>query len=199
MAVARPAWTVGCNPRRGRATGSSGPTGRPARTAPTRAASATVRAITPTVSRLSANTLMPARVTRPKLGLKPTTPQNAAGRMTEPPVWVPSATGTMPSATAAAEPLDEPPGVRAGSWGLVVRPASQPANSVVTVLPRMIAPAAGTSPAAIRVTLRSSAGQASSTRGNPSADGAVVITWHRQHGTGAMSFRRTRRPARLAR
>ena len=42
--------------------------------------------------------------------------------MTEPLVWVPSASGTMPAATAAAEPEDEPPGVRAGSCGLRVLP-----------------------------------------------------------------------------
>ena len=44
-------------------------------------------------------------------GLKPATPQKAAGRMTEPPVWLPKASGSMPAATAAAEPDDEPPGV----------------------------------------------------------------------------------------
>ena len=49
-------------------------------------------------------------------------PQNAAGRMTEPLVWVPVASGVMYAATVAAEPLDEPPGVRAGSCGLVVLP-----------------------------------------------------------------------------
>src|SRR5260370_799052 len=38
------------------------------------------------------------------------TPQNEAGRITDPPVWVPSAAGTCKSATAAAEPLEEPPG-----------------------------------------------------------------------------------------
>ena len=31
--------------------------------------------------------------------------------MTEPLVWVPMAAGTMPLATAAAEPLEDPPGV----------------------------------------------------------------------------------------
>ena len=31
--------------------------------------------------------------------------------MVEPPVWLPSASGTIPAATAAAEPLEEPPGV----------------------------------------------------------------------------------------
>jgi len=54
--------------------------------------------------------------------LYPTTPQNEAGRITEPAVWEPSAAGTIRSATAAAEPLDDPPGVREESRGLRVFP-----------------------------------------------------------------------------
>ena len=46
----------------------------------------------------------------------------AAGRMTDPSVWVPSASGTIPAATAAAEPEDEPPGVCFEFHGLVVGP-----------------------------------------------------------------------------
>ena len=45
------------------------------------------------------------------MGLKPTTPQKAAGRITEPPVWEPRAAGHIPAETAAAAPLLEPPGV----------------------------------------------------------------------------------------
>ncbi len=48
----------------------------------------------------------------------------------------------MPAATAAADPLEEPPGVCSGFSGLRVLPGARKANSVVTVLPRMIAPAA---------------------------------------------------------
>src|SRR6185312_5087618 len=49
----------------------------------------------------------------------------------------------MPAPTAAAEPLDDPPGVRLMSCGLRVAPCGcDIANSVVTVLPMMIAPAA---------------------------------------------------------
>ena len=70
------------------------------------------------------------------------TPQNAAGRIVEPPVWVPKPTGTWKSATAAAEPLDEPPGVCAGFSGCTVSRGWRLANSVVTVLPRMTPPAA---------------------------------------------------------
>ena len=55
--------------------------------------------------------------------------------MTDPAVCVPKASGTMPSATAAAEPLDEPPGVCAGLRGLAVLPGVKVANSVVTVFP----------------------------------------------------------------
>jgi len=61
--------------------------------------------------------------------------------MVEPPVWLPRASGTMPAATAAAEPLEEPPGVWAGLCGFRVLLGAAPANSVVTVLPMMIAPA----------------------------------------------------------
>jgi len=75
-------------------------------------------------------------------GLKPTTPQNAAGRMIDPAVCVPSAAGAMKSATAAAEPLEEPPGVRSSPFGLRVGPGEKKASSVVTVFPRITAPAA---------------------------------------------------------
>ena len=40
-------------------------------------------------------------------------PHEAAGWRIEPPVSVPSASGAMPAATAAAEPPREPPGTRA--------------------------------------------------------------------------------------
>src|ERR1700686_4662312 len=64
----------------------------------------------------------PVRGTAPKLGLRPTTPLNAAGLITEPSVCVPNASGTIPAATAAAEPDDEPPGVCLGFQGLTVGP-----------------------------------------------------------------------------
>src|SRR5438067_5565365 len=79
---------------------------------------------------------------RPTVGLKPTTPQNAAGRITEPLLCEPIAAGTTPAATAAADPIDEPPGVRVGSHGLRVAPGVMYASSAVMVLPSTIAPAA---------------------------------------------------------
>jgi hypothetical protein len=48
----------------------------------------------------------------------------------------------MPDATAAAEPLLDPPGVRSRSQGLRVPRGWVAANSVVTVLPIITAPAA---------------------------------------------------------
>src|SRR5260370_10897456 len=77
----------------------------------------------------------------PTLGLKPTQPQKLAGRTIEPRTCVPSAAGTMPQATAAADPLLDPPGVRSASQGLRVPRGSRAANSVVTALPRTTAPA----------------------------------------------------------
>ncbi|MCY1535037.1 hypothetical protein D9M68_704250 [compost metagenome] len=109
-------------------------------------ASATLFAYQPMVSSDSQVSFMPSRNTRPTLGLNPTTPQYAAGRIIEPPVCVPRAAGTMPAATAAAEPLEEPPGVCASAWGLRVGPGVLKANSAVTVLPTGIAPAARNMP-----------------------------------------------------
>src|SRR5262245_49911241 len=79
---------------------------------------------------------------RPYVGLQPTIPQYAAGRSTEPTVWLPMASGTMPAATAAAEPLELPPGVCSRFQGLRVGAGSMYANCVVCVLPRIAAPAA---------------------------------------------------------
>ena len=45
--------------------------------------------------------------------------------MIEPIVWVPSASGQRPAATAAAEPLLDPPGVCSGLRGLRVGPGAK--------------------------------------------------------------------------
>jgi hypothetical protein len=65
----------------------------------------------PIVSKLGAYGKTPAVDSNPYVGLKPVTPQYEAGRRTDPVVWVPIANGTMPAATAAADPLELPPGV----------------------------------------------------------------------------------------
>ena len=86
--------------------------------------------------------------TRPYVGFKPVTPHSAAGWRIDPPVSEPSASGTRPAATAAADPPLEPPGIRSRSHGLRVTPyaefsVDEPiANSSQLVLPTMTAPAA---------------------------------------------------------
>src|SRR5436305_11116478 len=78
----------------------------------------------------------------------PTRPQQAAGIRTDPPPSEPVAHGTIPAATAAAEPPDEPPVVRERSQGLRVMPLASLAvqgkivNSGTLVIPMGIAPAA---------------------------------------------------------
>ena len=67
-------------------------------------------------------------------------PQKLAGRIVEPRAWVPMAAGMVGAPTAAAEPLDEPPGVRLVSCGLRVRAGSPPPKAIVTVLPTIAAP-----------------------------------------------------------
>ena len=75
-------------------------------------------------------------------------PQNAAGMRIEQPKSVPCAIGTMPVATATADPPDEPAGLSAGFHGLRVAPNSAltvfapVANSGVLVLASTMAPAA---------------------------------------------------------
>ena len=60
--------------------------------------------------------------------------------MTEPVVWVPRQIGTIISATAAADPELEPPGVYSILFGFAVGPGARWPNSVVTVFPRVIQP-----------------------------------------------------------
>src|SRR5580658_5706467 len=84
------------------------------------AASATVRVRAPWVD-------MPCQpgtvaATRPRLGLRPTRPQQEAGIRMEPPPSLAWAAGNMPAATADPAPPLEPPGVCAGSHGLRVTP-----------------------------------------------------------------------------
>src|SRR5471032_289586 len=74
-------------------------------------------------------------------------PLNDAGIRIEQPKSVPCASGTMPVATATAEPPDEPDGLNAGFHGLRVTPNTSlnvlapAANSGVLVLPSTMAPA----------------------------------------------------------
>ncbi len=99
-------------------------------------------------SKLKDNGNTPARLTLPYVAFMPTIPQDEAGLRTLPPVSVPIAMGSIPAATAAPDPDEEPPGwwlgfqgFRAGGHGKSnAGPPS--ANSWVESLPIRIAPAA---------------------------------------------------------
>ena len=84
---------------------------------------------------------------RARVGFSPKRPQHDAGMRIEPPPSLPCAAGTMPAATAAPAPPDEPPEERAGSQGLRVVPlsavsvdAASPISGVL-VLPKITRPA----------------------------------------------------------
>ena len=77
-----------------------------------------VRPNVPSVSSRALRRLTPAVERQPWRGLKPTTPQNDAGRITEPPVCVPRRAAPSRPPPRRRSPHDEPPGVRSGSRGL---------------------------------------------------------------------------------
>src|ERR1700686_2577616 len=91
---------------------------RPVMAAVTKATSAIPAPNTPAVSRCQATSLTPAVGINRYDGLKPAMPQNAAGRITEPAVWLPNAIGNMPAAMAAQEPDARAPGGGARVGGL---------------------------------------------------------------------------------
>src|SRR5882672_9018531 len=92
--------------------------------------------------------MAPARLTRPYVGFSPTMPQQAAGRRIEPPVSEPSAPKASCAATAAPEPLEEPPEMEPTFHGLSTLPScglspkGPSASSVMLSLPSVTAPAA---------------------------------------------------------
>src|SRR5882672_1448199 len=88
------------------------------------AQSSTVHVIGPQWSNVNELGMTPARLTSPYVGIRPTSPQCDDGPRMEPPVSEPIAKGASPDATAAPEPLEEPPvkcsrchGLRAGGQG----------------------------------------------------------------------------------
>src|SRR5947208_3159876 len=97
--------------RGARAAAADNSSGRPVIADKPRARSSTPAANSPTVSSVHEKHFTPTVGSIRNEGFIAATPQNAAGRITEPPVCVPSASGIMPAATAAAEPEDDPPGV----------------------------------------------------------------------------------------
>src|SRR5438067_10107037 len=90
----------------------------PAIASRTSAQSSAVRAIGPSLSSVHESAIAPLRETSPYVGRIPVTPQNAAGVPIDPEVSEPMAHGTRPAATAAPDPLDEPPDQRPVFHGL---------------------------------------------------------------------------------
>jgi hypothetical protein len=84
---------------------------------------------------------------RARVGLRPNSPQQEAGMRMEPPPSVACAIGTMPDATAAAEPPLEPPALWSRRHGLRVGPNARGSVdghrpiSGVFVLPTITRPA----------------------------------------------------------
>src|SRR5512145_2810866 len=100
--------------------GSRGST--PARTLSSAAASATVRHIGPAVSWLCAIGMMPARETRPTVGLMPTSELADDGQTMEPSVSVPMPAAARFAAMAAPVPELEPQALRSRAYGFLQRP-----------------------------------------------------------------------------
>ena len=94
----------------------------PASTDSSSARSSTLRAIGPEIPSASHWFSDGHAGTRPRLGRSPYTPQNDAGLRRLPPMSEPSASGTMPEASAHAAPPLDPPALRVGSTGLRVVP-----------------------------------------------------------------------------
>src|SRR5262249_38246557 len=109
--------------------------------------SSTVRAIGPSTGSVFQPSVVGCEGTRPGEGRNPTTLQKLAGFRSDPPRSLPSASGTIPHASATAAPPLLPPQVFVRSNGVRVTPNTalnvcEPApNSGVLVLPMTIAPA----------------------------------------------------------
>ena len=106
-----------------------------------------VRVFVPNVASLYQCSARGAEDTRPLVGLRPKTLHADAGMRKDPPPSAPIAIGTIPVATATAEPAEDPPGDLVGSHGLSIAPwwADSPTgncpNSGIFVRPTMTAPA----------------------------------------------------------
>src|SRR5438128_10738555 len=117
------------------------------------AASATLRACGPTVSGVWEIGTTPARLTRPTVGLRATTPFALPGQTMLPSVSLPNETVVKLAEAAAPEPALEPHGLRSSAYGLLHCPPRPDhplvdskerkfAHSERVVLPRMTMPRA---------------------------------------------------------
>ena len=80
--------------------------------------SSAVRHSGPSLSSVQHSAIAPCRLTLPYVGRRPESPQLLDGESIEPQVSEPMANGTSPAATAAPDPLDDPPVQRSLSQGL---------------------------------------------------------------------------------
>ena len=121
---------------------------RPSNTAKTCAASVTVFASGPTVSKRAHSGTTPVKLSLPDVVFKPTKSFQTDGIRTDPPVSEPIATGANPNATEAAAPDDEPPETASVScthgdvavFGFSPKPEN--ANSDICVFPKHTVPIA---------------------------------------------------------
>src|SRR5262252_10029100 len=95
---------------------------KPASTLIKNAQSVTLRATGPSTLSVNHPRVVGGFGTRPGEGRIPTTLQKFGGLRSEPPMSLPSASGTMPHATATAPPPVLPPQVFVRSYGLRVAP-----------------------------------------------------------------------------
>src|SRR6266404_1062010 len=121
---------------------------KPARTLRKNAQSVTLRATGPETESVNQPSRVGTSGTRPGEVRMPTTLQKFGGLRSEPPMSLPSASGTMPQASATAPPPVLPPQVFVTSYGFRVAPKTllnvcEPSpNSGTFVLPITIPPAA---------------------------------------------------------
>ena len=139
----------------------------------------------------------------PRLVFRPTRPLQAAGIRIEPPPSLAPAAGTMPAATAAPDPPDEPPGVRVTSHGLRAGPQRMGSvlplapNSGVLVLPKTTRPASRKR----RVTRECSLATSWASAREPLEVGNPAYSWPRslmRNGTPANGPVRPRSAARAS-
>src|SRR6266853_5020807 len=95
---------------------------KPARTLRKNAKSATFRATGPATLRVNHPCALGGLGTRPGEVRRPTTLQKFGGFRSDPPMSLPSASGTMPQASATAPPPVLPPQVFVTSYGFRVAP-----------------------------------------------------------------------------
>src|SRR6267378_1852280 len=119
----------------------------PARTLKKNAQSVTLRATGPGTDSVNQPRFVGTLGTRPGDGRMPTTLQKFGGLRSEPPISLPSASGTIPQASATQPPPVLPPQVLVTSYGLRVGPntglnvCEPKPNSGTLVLPITMAPA----------------------------------------------------------